>query len=1295
MEIQGKHSIKILTTADWHIGSMKGPERDGINLRLEDTIRCLEEMVRVAGEERPDLVLVAGDIFHQAEIWQGRSHRELHIARSIIKKLSEVSGEVIVMRGTPNHDAAEIFMSLTETFERFPNVKVITQPQVVQTEFADIVVVPGFDHGQFRAKFPGLSKEDENAVFSEELGNIITGMRALCRPDKMAILMSHYTVPGCNMESGQVQMFTKAEPVITQEMLCTAHYDLVALGHIHRPQFIPGLDNVCYSGAINAFNFNDEGQERGFWIHYAEEGAFGKEGIVFTDSGFHKTPYREFLTIRWGQEEVGRAITNPEILPMIFSQAGAADKIVRIIYSCTAEQKKAVNTAQIERALYEAGAFYKADIKLDAVEDVNKTELSKFDDPETNLIQYLREKGVTEPEEIGVILGKARPIIDRAKADEAVSEFTGTFIPKEISVKNYRNYAEAFFSFEDISFCTINGQNGAGKSSLFMDAIIDCLFEEPREGDLTGWIRNDEKARSGSISFTFSLGDSVFRVVRTRAKSGKATLNLAEYVNGEWMDRSKEKARDTQKEIVKVLGMDSLTFKACVLIMQDQYGLFLEVGKEERMGVLSNLLGLGIYSVMEDQTKCILADLKRSVSEKKNTVNVHQGTIAGYGDPGAEKEQIEKRIADLQENVRILTENSTAKKLIIRTQREAEERHKKIQDRVLSLESKHVECRQNITVLSSTIDTCERALESETETVEKVLLHDELVRQDKDVVEKAAVYCTKADELNRLRAQISDEESAVERLNAELQQKENTREELQDSKEDELIRSRASEYEKQVQKRDEWSEKERVFRKIEKELNDTRFGHSNICRTYEMQVKEYRLAEEEHRKKAALLENVDCIDIDNAKCAFLADALESKKKLTAYPGMFETMETAHRIKIRPYEGKIEKLEEQLSNLGYDETDIRKAREEIESQIAQLRPYILLLEELNQRENRIALIQAEIDNIKSNILDTQKRLSTVKAGAQEIEKVLPEYIEAAQKHREISDEIRQLKLFVDKAATYPVIRERRKNAEQQKADAVLRLTEIEKELNNAKEELEKNAGATLDIVTLQSEIDLIDAQIGQNTKIIGDNQQLIGNLNHKLDEIERLEKEISILQKEIIRLAKERSYYDLLRAAFSQDGIPHQIIRSLVPKLTEISSSILGQMTGGKMGIEFRTEKTIKSNSNKEVVVMDIFIEEYGKSVLPYLSKSGGEKVKASLSVILALAEIKASSAGIQLGMLFIDEPPFLDSDGVEAYCDALETIQNRYPDLKIMAITHDPTMKARFPQNLDVVKTDEGSRVIY
>jgi exonuclease SbcC len=207
--------------------------------------------------------------------------------------------------------------------------------------------------------------------------------------------------------------------------------------------------------------------------------------------------------------------------------------------------------------------------------------------------------------------------------------------------------------------------------------------------------------------------------------------------------------------------------------------------------------------------------------------------------------------------------------------------------------------------------------------------------------------------------------------------------------------------------------------------------------------------------------------------------------------------------------------------------------------------------------------------------------------------------------------------------------------------------------------------------------------------------MIGAKQQKLEDIKIKKQEISDLQTEINSLADEVVIYEYLKQAFSQDGVPHNIIRSIIPQLTATANNILGQMTGGKMGMEFLTEKVLKSNKGKEVVTLDILITESGRGTLPYLSRSGGERVKAALSAILSLAEIKSSQAGIQVGMLFIDEPPFLDSDGIQAYVDALETIQSRYKGLKIMAITHDPSMKARFPQSLEVIKDDSGSRVIF
>lgn len=42
--------MKILHTADWHLGTFRSPVKDGVNLRTEDTKRCLDELIRVANE---------------------------------------------------------------------------------------------------------------------------------------------------------------------------------------------------------------------------------------------------------------------------------------------------------------------------------------------------------------------------------------------------------------------------------------------------------------------------------------------------------------------------------------------------------------------------------------------------------------------------------------------------------------------------------------------------------------------------------------------------------------------------------------------------------------------------------------------------------------------------------------------------------------------------------------------------------------------------------------------------------------------------------------------------------------------------------------------------------------------------------------------------------------------------------------------------------------------------------------------------------------------------------------------
>lgn len=1284
--------MKILHTADWHIGTFKGPEKDGVNLRSLDTKRCLESMVEKAREEHPELALVSGDIFHTGRTWSDRCCDEVIIAKEIISELSQVAEYVIVMRGTPNHDGEGQFQVLKEFFSEYRNVHIITEPQVVHTDYADIAVLPGFDHGVFRAKFPGLGKEEESEVFSEELGKIVMGLRGMCRPELPSILMAHYTVPGCNTESGQSQLLTQFEPIVPVESLEAADYNLVALGHIHRPQKLKTVRNAFYSGSINANNFNDEGQERGFWIH---------ESLPFDtwnwDSSFCKTPYREFVTFRFTDTDITAILQGgiDEVAMNFWRWNGAAaDRIVRVLYECSADKHKALNTAMISEALYADGAFWVAGITPEKVETVaDRRNMFVDSDPEENLVEYLEDKAYTR-QDIERLVLKARPIIAEAIANDVSGAFSGMFMPIEIEVKNYRAYAEERFNFEDIQFCTINGQNGSGKSSLFMDAIIDCLFEEPREGKSTSvkvpWLRNDQCVKSGYISFTFSIGEKVYRVTRTRTKSGKGTLNLSERINGEWQDRSREKFNDTQADIEKIIGVDSMTFRSCALIMQDQYGLFLQAKKEERMVILGNLLGLGIYGAMEDIAKDMVADRNRLISEKRQSIKMQTENIQAAGHPDAElaKNRIDLAHAEkmLQEKNDALRENTVA----LTVMQEAQSRRNNLMEGISILENKKRTTGQNRQTEEAIIAQCDAIIAEEAEVSEKVRAYKALQELAESLIRGATLY-GQTSEIENTEKEIAAQESELAATHRRLSELIGQLELLENRTDADEIRERAGRYAEKKDQLDKMYAQRQEYDALAEKRNRAAYAFDSK-KAYFSERKRAILKEESSlRKRTELLENSGCTNVDNAECRFLADAIRAKEELAKLPKRKAELQRLTDETLEVLQKDLDRTEEEFRTMDFRP----EALEELRIECNNLREYEAKLQELQSDEARIGSLKVSIEYTQSNISKAESRLVTLKSKAQRLSEDRDRYREDYMAHTKAMREMMELKPWLEKEKALPVAKERRSNSVRRVGELDELLTELENEIAGKQSQAADEENKITGIEAMEATVSKLTEEVNVLGKGIKKLQIRIGGFEQKISEVQRMRAVIEDIQKEVNELSEDAADYEQLKTAFSQDGIPHQIIRTIIPKLSATANSILGQMTGGQLGVDFRTEKVLKSNSKKEVVTLDIFIEEYGKSALPYLSKSGGEKVKASLSVILALAEIKSSTAGIQFGMLFIDEPPFLDGDGIQAYCDALETIGVRYPGIKIMAITHDPTMKARFPQNIDVVKTENGSRVIY
>ena len=1176
--------MKILHTADWHIGQFKGPVVDGVNLRSQDTVKCLEYMVDVAIKERPDIVCISGDIFHQEQIGPVRYSDEMIHATNTIASLARFAGYVIVMRGTPNHDGSGQFRVLKRMLLNVNNVCVVTEPFVIKTKYADIACIPGFDKQEFRAKFPGLSADEENLAWTKYISDMVFALRAEC--EKTPILMAHYTVPGCNMESGQTSFFTNFEPVIPRETLIAAKYEAVLLGHIHRPQMLDGLHNVFYSGAINAMNFNDEGQERGFWVH-----EFNENGVLIKGHRY-TTPYRQFQTITWDSDEVGDYIREGIMyLHRTELPEKVTDKIVRVRYSCTSEQKKALNIPLLQKNLYELGAFYVADIEAENMVDVtNRGLLSEESDPRLNLKKWLEEKAFKNPDKIVEL---AEPIIAEAMKQSTTAEIHGVFKPVSISVRNYRNYKEESFDFSDISFCTINGVNGAGKSSLFMDAIVDCLFEETREGDCKAWIRGTEDARSGSIEFIFDIGEKRFRVVRTRTKSGKPTLNLSQYQeeSADWMNLSKERIIDTQAEIEKLLGMDSMTFRSCALIMQDQYGLFLQAKKDERIAILGNLLGLGIYGVMELDARKKLADARKELASKKEAVRIKTDFIKAQGNPEEELETVEKDIHKKQEELENLDESR--RKLLERQEKisEAEKESEKARSELKECSEECSAMEHDLEYSKQTLTACNNLLEMADVIREKAKQHSELSLQlsgvEKDVIkyknakETLNGYTEEADRYQRLIDKSKFRNDQIRNQISQLTFK------IPDDLEESLdtLAKQREEIEHQQEKRYLYSTAQNELHEIDSSYSQKISGAENRRDYRQKRITEIRQQEE-------FMKNSGCPDIESASCRFLSKAVEDVKSLPVELDNLKKCEEEIEILTSERDKKIADKQEEIERIGYDP----KRLAILTASVTELSKYERIKKAVEQNKLEIVRLEAEKESNDKNIGQCEENLLQVKSKASEITETVNELSESVDRQEQIKQQMAHLQTYVEQEKELPVYEERKQHV-------LERIESMEKEmekLTDRKFILSSQLTGMDTMIEKMKEtfstdmVEETDRQIRSNKETLGELQIQKGVLLERLENIDTMRDEISMLNNGIAVAAGRADCYEALKQAFSQDGVPHQIIRNIIPHITDTTNNILGQMTDGTMGVEFVMERTVKGKDGDKAT-LDVLINEYGKT----------------------------------------------------------------------------------------------------
>lgn len=234
--------MKILHTSDWHLGhSLYNYDRS------EEHTAMLQQMVNIVKEQQPDVFLLCGDVYHTSQ----PSAAVQTLFTEHIVKIHNANPSMILVITAGNHDSGtkhEIFQTPWKAL----NVNTIgTLDKENPEEY--ILEIP--DKG-FVVAVPYASERNIPDGFFQQLLDLVAERNKNGLP---VIMSAHTTVQGCDFtghEHGSEYTVGGIDAFDIAQM--GDGYDYLALGHIHREQFVhTGKHNVRYCGTPIPVSFDE------------------------------------------------------------------------------------------------------------------------------------------------------------------------------------------------------------------------------------------------------------------------------------------------------------------------------------------------------------------------------------------------------------------------------------------------------------------------------------------------------------------------------------------------------------------------------------------------------------------------------------------------------------------------------------------------------------------------------------------------------------------------------------------------------------------------------------------------------------------------------------------------------------------------------------------------------------------------------------------------------------------------------------------------------------------------------
>lgn len=244
--------MKLIHLSDLHLG-----KRVNDFPMLEDQAYILDRILEIAGEERPDAVLIAGDVYDKTV----PSAEAVALLDDFLVKLADRSLPVLLISG--NHDSPERLAFANRLMEgRGVYIAPVYHGEVSPVTLeddrgpVDFWLLPFLRPAHIRRFFP----EEGVESFTDAMACAIRHMPL--DPARRNVLVTHQFVTGaarCESEEVSVGGADNVDASVF------APFDYVALGHLHGPQNVGG-ERIRYCGTPLKYSFSEAGHQKSVTI---------------------------------------------------------------------------------------------------------------------------------------------------------------------------------------------------------------------------------------------------------------------------------------------------------------------------------------------------------------------------------------------------------------------------------------------------------------------------------------------------------------------------------------------------------------------------------------------------------------------------------------------------------------------------------------------------------------------------------------------------------------------------------------------------------------------------------------------------------------------------------------------------------------------------------------------------------------------------------------------------------------------------------------------------------------------